>query len=182
MWDAQEETKTLPSASSTTDVNASTNVLQSAASLSALNSNPSSASPLMNTASTTLTPAPSLSMIPQVQQNQSQSQISLSLPNSLMQTSNNLLLSSQAMASTTNSNSSTASIAPGNGQHVQANSQNLSSSLTSNDLNARFDMWTECLAELFVYENILKVPLTRIEAWRMVFFRLTLLFPYVDPK
>ena len=109
-----------------------------------------------------------------------QSQLSLSLPNSLLQSSNTLLLSAQ-MISTTNSNGATTTLASTTTQNL-GNNNILSTSLTSNELNARFDMWTECLAELFVYKNILKCPLTRIEAWRMVFFRLTQLFPYVDPK
>jgi hypothetical protein len=82
----------------------------------------------------------------------------------------------------TNSNASTTTLASTTTQNATNNNNILSTSLTSNELNARFDMWTECLAELFVYKNILKCPLTRIEAWRMVFFRLTQLFPYVDPK
>jgi len=104
----------------------------------------------------------------------------LSLPNSLIPPSNNLLSSSQIMA-TTNSNASTTTLTSIATQNA-TNNNILSTSLTSNELNARFDMWTECLAELFVYKNILKCPLTRVEAWRMVFFRLTQLFPYVDPK
>ncbi len=116
-----------------------------------------------------------------MQQNQqSQSQLSLSLPNSLIQSTNNLLISSQIMA-TTNSNGSTATLASTTTQNA-TNNNILSTSLILNELNARFDMWTECLAELLVYKNILKCPLTRIEAWRMVFYRLTQLFPYVDPK
>jgi hypothetical protein len=82
---------------------------------------------------------------------------------------------------TTNSNASTTTLTSTTTQNA-TNNNILSTSLTSNELNARFDMWTECLAELFVYKNILKCPLTRVEAWRMVFFRLTQLFPYVDPK
>jgi hypothetical protein len=117
-----------------------------------------------------------------MQQNQqSQSQLSLSLPNSLIQSTNNLLISSQIMA-TTNSNGSTATLASTTTQNATNNNNILSTSLILNELNARFDMWTECLAELLVYKNILKCPLTRIEAWRMVFYRLTQLFPYVDPK
>jgi hypothetical protein len=131
----------------------------------------------MNPTSTTITPTSSLAVITQIQQNQ-QSQSSVSLPNSLIQSSNNLLSSSQIMATT---NSSTTTLASTTTQNAM-NNNILSTSLTSNELNARFDMWTECLAELFVYKNILKCPLTRIEAWRMVFFRLTQLFPYVDPK
>jgi hypothetical protein len=131
----------------------------------------------MNPTSTTITPTSSLAVITQIQQNQ-QSQSSVSLPNSLLQSSNNLLSSSQIMATT---NSSTTTLASTTTQNAMNNNM-LSTSLTSNELNARFDMWTECLAELFVYKNILKCPLTRIEAWRMVFFRLTQLFPYVDPK
>ncbi|CAF4578036.1 unnamed protein product [Rotaria sp. Silwood1] len=178
MWDTPEETKTI---SIVPDVNVTTNVLQSTTSLVAINSNTSTISPLINTSSTAITPTPSLAVIPQVQQNQqSQSQLSLSLPNSLLQSSNNLLLSSQTMAAT-NSNASTTTLASTTTQNAM-NNNNLSNSLTSNELNARFDMWTECLAELFVYKNILKCPLTRIEAWRMVFFRLTQLFPYVDPN
>ncbi|CAF4519240.1 unnamed protein product [Rotaria socialis] len=178
MWDAQEETKTMPISS---DVNVTTNVLQSTTSLVTLNPNQSTVSPLMNASSTNITPTPSLAIIPQTLQNQpSQSQLSLSLPNSLLQSSNNLLLSTQTMAAT-NSNASTATLASTTTQNT-TNNNNLSNSLTSNELNARFDMWTECLAELFVYKNILKCQLTRIEAWRMVFFRLTQLFPYVDPN
>ncbi len=82
---------------------------------------------------------------------------------------------------TSNSNTSTTTLASITTQ-TATNNNTLSTSLTSNELNARFDMWSECLAELFVYKNILQCPLTRIEAWRMVFFRLTQLFPYVDPK
>lgn len=178
MWDTVEETKTI---STVSDVNMTTNVLQSASSLAALNANQSAVSPLINTSATTMTPTPSLAIIPQTAQNQhSQSQLSLSLPNSLLQPSNNLLLSTQIMA-TTNSNASTTTLASTTTQNPM-NNINLSSSLTSNELNARFDMWTECLAELFAYKNILKCPLTRVEAWRMVFFRLTQLFSYVDPK
>jgi hypothetical protein len=174
MWDTQEEMKTLPIVS---DGNMTTSVIQSTASLSTLNPNASTVSPLLNTTTTTITPTPSLTIIPQTQQTQqSQSQLSLSLPNSLLQSSNNLLISSQ-----TNSNASTTTLASTTTQNL-SNNHNLSASLTSNELNARFDMWTECLAELFVYKNVLKCPLTRIEAWRMVFFRLTQLFPYVDPK
>jgi hypothetical protein len=178
IWDTQEETKSIPIVS---DVNATTNIFQSTTSLSVLNSNPSNVPP-----STTITPTASLAIIPQVQQNQqSQSPLSLSLPNSLIQSTNNLLLSTQIMA-TTNSNASTTTLASTTTQNATNNNNNnnniLSTSLTSNELNARFDMWTECLAELFVYKNILKCPLTRVEAWRMVFFRLTQLFPYVDPK
>jgi hypothetical protein len=178
IWDTQEETKSIPTVS---DVNGTTNIFQSTTSLSVLNSNPSNVPP-----STTITPTASLAIIPQVQQNQqSQSPLSLSLPNSLIQSTNNLLLSTQIMA-TTNSNASTTTLASTTTQNATNNNNNnnniLSTSLTSNELNARFDMWTECLAELFVYKNILKCPLTRVEAWRMVFFRLTQLFPYVDPK
>jgi hypothetical protein len=95
-----------------------------------------------------------------------------------MQSTNNLLIS------TTNSiNGSTATLASTTTTTQNATNNNiLSTSLISNELNARFDMWTECLAELLVYKNILKCPLTRIEAWRMVFFRLTQIFSYVDPK
>ncbi|CAF4191788.1 unnamed protein product, partial [Rotaria magnacalcarata] len=118
----------------------------------------STVSPLINTSSTNITPTPSLAIIPQALQNQpSQSQLSLSLPNSLLQSSNNLLLSTQTMAAT-NSNASTATLASTTTQNT-TNNNNLSNSLTSNELNARFDMWTECLAELFVYKNILKCQL-----------------------
>lgn len=82
---------------------------------------------------------------------------------------------------TSNINSSTTTLASTTTQNTN-NNNTLSTSLTSNELNARFDMWTECLAELFVYKNILKCPLARIEAWRMIFLRLTQLFPYVDSK
>jgi len=82
---------------------------------------------------------------------------------------------------TTNSNASTTTLTSIATQNA-TNTNILSTSLTSNELNARFDMWSECLAELFAYKNILQCPLTRIEAWRMVFFRLTQLFPYVDPR
>ncbi|CAF0781184.1 unnamed protein product [Adineta steineri] len=178
MWDTQEEMKTIPTGS---DVNVTTNVAQSTTSLSALNPNASTVSPLINTSSTSVTPTPSLAIIPQTQQTQqTQSPLSMSLPNSLIQSSNNLLLTSQIMAAT-NSNASTTTLASTTTQNA-SNNNNLSTSLTSNELNARFDMWTECLAELFVYKNILQCPLTRIEAWRMVFFRLTQLFPYVDPN
>jgi len=113
----------------------------------------------------------------QNQQTQSQLSLSLPLPNSLMQSTNNLLIS------TTNSiNGSTATLASTTTTQNATNNNILSTSLISNELNARFDMWTECLAELLVYKNILKCPLTRIEAWRMVFFRLTQIFSYVDPK
>lgn len=177
MWDTPEETKTIPTVP---DVNVSTNVLQSTTSLVTLNPNQATGSPLMNSSATGMTPTPSLATIPQVQQNQqSQSQLSLSLPASLIQSSNNLLLTAQTIAGT-NSNASSATLASTTTQNTANN--NLSNSLTSNELNARFDMWAECLAELFVYKNILKCPLTRIEAWRMVFFRLTQLFSYVDPK
>ncbi|UJR37705.1 hypothetical protein I4U23_030400, partial [Adineta vaga] len=178
MWDTQDEIKTVSIGS---DGNVNTNALQSTTSLVALNPNASTVSPLINTTSTNTIATPSLAIIPQVQQAQpSQSQLSLSLPNSLHQPSNNLLLSTQIMA-TTNSNASTTTLTSITTQNT-ANNNNLSTSLTSNELNARFDMWTECLAELFVYKNILQCPLTRIEAWRMVFFRLTQLFPYVDPN
>ena len=178
MWDTQDEMKTIPTGS---DVSGTSTVLQSTTSLAALNPNASTVSPLINTTSTSSTPTPSLAIIPQVQQTQqSQSQLSLSLPNSLLQSSNNLLLSSQIMAAT-NSNASTTTLASTTTQNG-TNNNNLSTSLTSNELNGRFDMWTECLAELFVYKNILQCPVTRVEAWRMVFFRLTQLFPYVDPK
>lgn len=83
---------------------------------------------------------------------------------------------------TTNINSSTTTLASTTTTQTTNNNNTLSTSLTSNELNARFDMWTECLAELFVYKNILKCPLARIEAWRMIFLRLTHLFSYVDPK
>ncbi|CAF0968774.1 unnamed protein product [Adineta ricciae] len=178
MWDTQDDFKTMQSGS---DMATSTNVLQSTASLNVLNPNTSTVSPLINTTATNTAVTPSLAIIPQNQQaQQSQSQLSLSLPNSLQQPSNNLLVSSQIMA-TTNSNASTTTLTSITTQNT-ANNNNLSTSLTSNELNARFDMWTECLAELFVYKNILQCPLTRIEAWRMVFFRLTQLFPYVDPS
>jgi hypothetical protein len=122
-----------------------------------------------------------LTIIPQIQQNQqSQSQISSSLPISSASSSNNLLLPTQIMQST-NSNASITTLTSITTQ-TATNNNILSTSLISNELNARFDMWTECLAELLVYKNILKCPLTRIEAWRMVFFRLTQLLPYVDPK
>lgn len=172
------------------DINVQTNILQSTTSLAGLNSNATTVSPLMNpTSTTTITPTPSLAIIPQAQQNQS-SQLSLSLPISLLQSTNNLLMSTQIMqatntnTSTTTLNSTTTTTTTAAGQNLVNNNNNniLSTSLTSNELNARFDMWSECLAELFVYKNILKCPLTRIEAWRMIFFRLSQLFPYVDPK
>jgi hypothetical protein len=159
------------------DVNGSTSILQPTVSLSVSNSNPPNAPP-----STTITPASSLANLPQIQQNQqSQSPLSLSLPTSLIQSTNSLLLATQSMAAA-NFNTSTTTLASTTTQNTTNNNNILSTSLTSNELNTRFDMWTECLAELFVYKNILKCPLTRIEAWRMVFFRLTQLFPYVDPK
>ena len=178
MWDTQEETKTFPAVS---DLNVNNSALQSTTSLATLNPNASTVSPLINTSSVATTATPSLAISPQTQQaQQSQSQLSLSLPNSLLQPSNNLLLSSQIMAAS-NSNASTTTLTSITTQNA-GNSNLLSTSLTSNELNARFDMWTECLAELFVYKNILQCPLTRVEAWRMIFFRLTQLFPYVDPK
>ena len=166
--------KSIPTGS---DVNGSTSILQPAASLSVFNSNPPNAP-----SSTTITPASSLAILPQVQQNQqSQSSLSLSLPASLIQSTNSPLLAAQTMAAT-NVNTSTTTLASTTTLNTTNNNNMLSTSLTSNELNTRFDTWTECLAELFVYKNILKCPLTRLEAWRMVFFRLTQLFPYVDPK
>ena len=93
-------------------------------------------------------PMPSSTIISQVQQNQSsQAQLSLSLPSSLLQPSNNLLFSTQLMT-TTHSNGSTSTLASSTTLN-QISNNNLSNSLTSNELHARFDMWTECLAELF---------------------------------
>ena len=180
MWDTQDESKII---SSIVDLNVNGNVLQSTTSLSTLNSNSSSGPTLLNATSTTMTPTPSLAIIPNIQStsSQQQSQLSLSLPSSLLQSSTNLLQTSQMM-NTNASNASTTTLASSNTQAMNSQGSNLASSLTSNELNARFDMWAECLAELFVYKNILKAPLTRVEAWRMVFFRLTQLFPYVDPK
>ena len=157
MWDTQEEIKTNPAIP---DVNGTSNVLQPTASLALISSNASSVSSLLNASSTTVAPTASSVVVPQMQHNQ-QSQLSLSLPNSLLQ-------SSQIMPATS-SNSSTTTLASTATQNV-INNNNLSHSLGSNELNARFDMWAECLAELFVYKNILKCPLTRTEAWRMIFF------------
>lgn len=166
----------MKSSSNISDVNGSSNLLQSTTSLSVLNSNGAATLPAPS-----LTPTPSLILLPQSQQNQqSQSQLSSSMPNSLLQPSNTLLHSSQIMSST-NSNSSTTTLAS-TGTQSTTNNNLLSTSLTSNELNARFDMWTECLAELFVYKNILKCPLARLEAWRLIHTRLTQLLPYVDPK
>lgn len=163
----------MKSNSNISDINGSSNLLQSTTSLSVLNSNGTTPSPV-----TSLTPTPSLNILPQTQQ--SQSQLSSSVPNSLLQPSNTLLHSTQIMSST-NSNSSTTTLAS-TGTQSMTNNNLLSTSLTSNELNARFDMWTECLAELFVYKNILKCPLARLEAWRLIYIRLTQLLPYVDPK
>lgn len=163
----------MKSNSNISDINGSSNLLQSTTSLSVLNSNGTTPLP-----ATSLTPTPSLNILPQTQQ--SQSQLSSSVPNSLLQPSNTLLHSTQIMSST-NSNSSTTTLAS-TGTQSMTNNNLLSTSLTSNELNARFDMWTECLAELFVYKNILKCPLARLEAWRLIYIRLTQLLPYVDPK
>ena len=179
MWDTQEESKSAPS---NIESNVNNNGLQSTLSLSTTNINASASSPLINTVGSTMTPTPSVITIPQVQQNQQQqSPLSMSLPTSLLQASANMIQSSQ-MLTANHSNASIATLASTNTQTMNPNNTMLSSSLTSNELNTRFDLWTECLAELFVYKEILKTPLTRIEAWRMVFFRLTQLFPYVDPK
>jgi hypothetical protein len=182
MWDTQEESKAF---SSFADTNITTSVLQSTTSLSTLNSNSSATSPLINSNGGALTPTPSIAIIPQTQQaqqQQQQSQLSLSLPSSLLQSSVSLLQSSQAILSS-NPNASTSTLASIASQNPgYSNSNNLSSSLTSNELHTRFDMWAECLAELFVYKNVLQAPLTRIEAWRMVFYRLNQLFPFVDPR
>lgn len=156
------------------DLTNSSNIHQSTASLATLNVNQTN-----NSTTSNLTPTPSINILPQLQPAPSQSQLTASLPNSL-QTSNPLLLSTTNINASTSTLSSTSTVT-----HSLMNSNNnniLSTSLTSNELNARFDMWTECLAELLVYKNILKCPLTRIEAWRMVFFRLTQLFTSVDPR
>ena len=178
MWDAQDEHKIL---SSVVDLTVNPNVLQATASLATLSSNSVSNAALTNT---TITPTPSLAIMPNVSATVqlSQSQLSSSLPSSLLQSTTSLLQTSQLLSSTT-TNSSTTTLASISSQPTigNANGSNLSSSLTANELNTRFDVWAECLAELFVYKNILKVPLTRIEAWRMVFFRLNQLFTAVDP-
>ena len=182
MWDTQEDSK---SYSSFGDTIIPSSVLQSTVSMATLNSISSATSPLINSGGGALTPTPSIAITPQTQQTQQQhqqAQLSLSLPSSLLQSSVNLLQSSQAMSSNnpTASTSTLASIASHN--PTTSSGINLSSSLTSNELHTRFDMWAECLAELFVYKNVLQAPLTRIEAWRMVFYRLNQLFPFVDPK
>ena len=188
MWDAQDEHKVLPSV---VDLTVNPNVLQATASLATLNSNSASNASLLNATTTTSTPTPSLAIMPNVSSTGqlSQSQLSISLPNSLLQSTNSLLQTSQLLSNTTTNSSTTTLASIGTSQTAAAaaaaansNGPNLSSSLTANELNTRFDVWAECLAELFVYKNILKVPLTRIEGWRLIFIRLQQLFPSVDPK
>lgn len=180
MWDTQEESKTFPSFG---DTIIPSSVLQSTVSMATLASISSATSPLINSNGGALTPTPSIAITPQTQQTQQQqSQLSLSLPSSLLQSSVTLLQPSQAMSSH-NPNASTSTLASiASHNPTTSSGLNLSSSLTSNELHTRFDMWAECLAELFVYKNVLQAPLTRIEGWRMVFYRLNQLFPFVDPK
>jgi len=134
VWDTQEEAKTIPPIIS--DVNVNTNIHQSTTSLPVINSNTAMISP-----SATITPTASLAIIPQVQQNQqSQSQLSLSLPNLLISSSNNLLLSIQIMTMM-NSNASTrlASIVTQN--TTNNNTLSILTSLTSNESHASYS-WT----------------------------------------
>lgn len=184
MWDAQYEHKVLPSV---VDLTVNSNVLQATASLATLNSNSASNASLLNATTTTITPTPSLTIMPNVSSTGqlSQSPLSISLPNSLLQSTNSLLQTSQLLSNTTTNSSTTTLASIASSQTSAAmnnNGPNLSSSLTASELNTRFDVWAECLAELFVYKNILKVPLSRIEGWRLIFIRLQQLFPSVDPK
>jgi hypothetical protein len=131
IWDTQEEAKTIPPIISVSDVNVNTNIHQSTTSLPVINSNTAMISP-----SATITPTASLAIIPQVQQNQQlQSQLSLSLPNLLISSSNNLFLSIKIMTMM-NSNASTtlASIVTQN--TTNNNTLSILTSLTSNELHA----------------------------------------------
>ncbi|CAF1234262.1 unnamed protein product, partial [Didymodactylos carnosus] len=164
MWDAVEDNKTT---CDNNNVNQNS-TLQSTPSLSTISSGPT----LINSLSI---PVPSLAT---TQQQQQTSGLSSSMPSSLLQSSLNALASTNTPTLTTvTSTSNTSTVAGGS----STTNQNLSNSMNSNDVT-RFDLWAECLAELFSYKNILQFPYARAEAWHMASYRLNYLFSYVDPN